>query len=116
MSNTIQNEKSLKGFAKIFKSRSEEKVVAEVPVEKKPTYIRAESQYKREHPRSYERHRGRNGNKAMSYYLPDDIIQLLNIKAAQDGKTKSELVLEGLHYVLREEIREAQAKKREVAV
>ncbi len=116
MSNNIQNGKNLKGFAKIFKGKSEEVVVTEVPVKEQPTHRRAESQYKREHPRSYERHRGRNGNKAMSYYLPDDILKLLNIKAAQDGKTKSELVLEGLHYVLREEIREAQAKKREVAV
>ena len=59
-----------------------------------------------QHPRSYERNRGRDGAKAMSYYLPDDIIDLLNLKAAREKCTKSELVLEGLKYVLREEIRE----------
>ena len=64
------------------------------------------SDYRMQHPRSYERNRGRDGAKAMSYYLPDDIIDLLNLKAAREKCTKSELVLEGLKYVLREEIRE----------
>ena len=61
-----------------------------------------------QHPRSYERNRGRDGAKAMSYYLPDDIIDLLNLKAAREKCTKSELVLEGLKYVLREEIKETK--------
>ncbi len=78
---------------------------------KAPRQKRTNSQYKKDNPRSYERHRGRNGTKAMSYYIPDDIITLLNIKAAQDGKTKSELVLEGLHHVLRHEIQAAKDNK-----
>lgn len=68
------------------------------------------SEYRMQHPRSYERNRGRDGAKAMSYYLPDDIIDLLNFKAAREKCTKSELVLEGLKYILREEIREAKLK------
>lgn len=64
------------------------------------------SEYRMQHPRSYERNRGRDGSKAMSYYLPDDIIELLNLKSAREKCTKSELVLEGLKYILREEIRE----------
>ena len=55
-------------------------------------------------PRAYERYRGKDGTKCMSYYLPEDIITLLNIKAAREGKTKSELVLEGIKYILRDEI------------
>lgn len=66
--------------------------------------------WRKKNPRGYERHRGKDGTKAMSYYLPDDIITLLNIKAAREGVTKSELVLEGLKYVLREEIKEEKAK------
>ncbi len=66
------------------------------------------SEYRMQHPRSYERNRGRDGTKAMSYYLPDDIIDLLNLKAAREKCTKSELVLEGLKYILREEIRETK--------
>ena len=66
------------------------------------------SEYCMQHPRSYERNRGRDGAKAMSYYLPDDIIDLLNLKSEREKCTKSELVLEGLKYILREEIREAK--------
>ena len=66
------------------------------------------SDYRMQHPRSYERNRGRDGAKAMSYYLPDDIIDLLNLKSEREKCTKSELVLEGLKYILREEIREAK--------
>ena len=66
------------------------------------------SEYRMQHPRSYERNRGRDGAKAMSYYLPDDIIDLLNLKSEREKCTKSELVLEGLKYILREEIREAK--------
>ncbi len=66
--------------------------------------------WRKKNPRGYERHRGKDGTKAMSYYLPDEIITLLNIKAAREGVTKSELVLEGLKYILREEIKEEKAK------
>ena len=51
------------------------------------------------------------------YYLPQDIIDLLNIKAAKERKSKSEIVLEGLRYVLREELKESKkssAEKEEV--
>ena len=61
-------------------------------------------------PRAYERNRGRGGTKPMSYYIPPDLIKLLNIKAAQDDKTKSDLVVEGLRWVLREELKEANRK------
>lgn len=77
----------------------------------KPTKQKVD--YKQKNPRGYIRNRGRNGAKPMSYYIPEDIINLLNLKAARDGKTKSELVVEGLKYVLREEIKEEKAKKKE---
>lgn len=64
------------------------------------------SEYKQHHPRSYERNRGRDGSKAMSYYLPDDILELLHQKSKREKIFKSELVLAGLKYVLRDEIRE----------
>lgn len=73
--------------------------------EKKTVAPKVQRDPRKENPRSYERNRGRGGTKPMSYYLPDNIIKLLNVKAAQDGKTKSELVLEGLQYVLREELK-----------
>lgn len=66
--------------------------------------VKVKSDYRQLHPRSYERNRGRDGARAMSYYLPDYIIDLLNMKAAREKCTKSELVLEGLKYILREEI------------
>ena len=62
------------------------------------------SEYKQQHPRSYERNRGRDGSKAMSYYLPDDILELLHQKSKREKISKSELVLAGLKYVLRDEI------------
>lgn len=64
-------------------------------------------------PQGYQRNRGRGGTIPMSYYLPKEIITLLNVKAAKEGKTKSELVLEGLQYVLREEIREEKRRQAE---
>ena len=67
---------------------------------------------RQKNPRGYIRNRGRDGAKAMSYYIPEELITLLNIKAARDGKTKSELVVEGLKYILREEIKEEKAKKK----
>ena len=62
-------------------------------------------------PQGYERYRGRNNCKPMSYYIPDDLLKLLAIKSATEGKTKSELVIEGLKYVLREEIKADKQKK-----
>ena len=47
----------------------------------------------------------------MSYYLPQDLIDMLNIKAAKEGVSKSSLVVEGLRYVLKEEIKAAKAKE-----
>ncbi|MCF2596712.1 hypothetical protein [Pseudoflavonifractor phocaeensis] len=52
----------------------------------------------------------------MSYYLPPDLIKLLNIKAAQEDKNKSELVIEGLRWVLREELKEANRKAKAESV
>lgn len=63
-------------------------------------------------PKGYQRNRGRGGTKPMSYYLPQEIIDLLNIKAAKEHKTKSELVLEGLKWVLREEIKDIKDSKK----
>lgn len=63
-------------------------------------------------PKGYQRNRGRGGTKPMSYYLPQEIIDLLNIKAAKEHKTKSDLVLEGLKWVLREEIKEIKDSKK----
>ncbi len=74
--------------------------------------VKVKKDPKKVNPKGYERNRGRGGTKPMSYYLPDDIITLLNVKAAKEGKTKSELVLEGLRYVLREEIKENKESKK----
>lgn len=63
-------------------------------------------------PQGYERYRGRNNCKPMSYYIPDDLLKLLAIKSATDGKTKSELVIEGLKYVLREELKASKQSKK----
>ena len=52
----------------------------------------------------------------MSYYLPPDLIKLLNVKAAQEDKTKSALVIEGLRWVLREELKEANRKAKTESV
>lgn len=68
---------------------------------------------KKVNPKGYERNRGKGGTKPMSYYLPQDIITLLNIKAAQENKTKSELVLEGLRYILKDELKNAKKDGRE---
>ena len=67
-------------------------------------------------PKGYERNRGKGGTVPMSYYLPKEIIKLLNVKAAKEDKTKSELVLEGLRYILRDEIKEANKERREQSV
>ncbi len=74
--------------------------------------VKQEDKVKKKNSRSYKRNRGKGGTKPMSYYLPDEIISLLNVKAAREGRTKSELVLEGLEYVLREEIKEAREQKK----
>ena len=42
--------------------------------------------------------------------------KLLAIKSAQEGKTKSELVTEGLRWVLREELKEANRKAKTESV
>lgn len=87
----------------------------EPKAEKTPKEKKPKKDPRKANPKGYERNRGRGGTKPMSYYLPNDIITLLNIKAAKEDKTKSELVLEGLRYVLREEIKEAKAKKEQTA-
>lgn len=77
---------------------------------KKPSRAKT-SEAKKRNPRGYTRNRGKNGTKPMSYYLPQDIIDMLNIKAAKEGVSKSSLVVEGLRYVLKEEIKAAKAKE-----
>ena len=62
--------------------------------------------------RRYMRNRGKNGTKPMSYYLPQDLIDMLNVKAAKERVSKSSLVVEGLRYVLKEEIKAAKAKEK----
>lgn len=85
--------------------------------EKAPKEKKVKKDARKQNPRGYERNRGKGGTKPMSYYLPQDIIDLLNIKAAKERKSKSEVVLEGLRYVLREELKESKkssAEKEEV--
>lgn len=82
----------------------EEKVSKEQKPKKDP---------RKTNPRGYVRNRGKNGSKPMSYYIPPELIRLLNIKAAKEDKSKSDLVVEGLRWVLREELKEL---KKETAV
>ena len=85
--------------------------------EKAPKEKKVKKDARKQNPRCYERNRGKGGTKPMSYYLPQDIIDLLNIKAAKERQSKSEIVLEGLRYVLREELKESKkssAEKEEV--
>ena len=70
---------------------------------------------KKRNERSYERYRGRGGNsKPMSYYIPDTdeepILKALELKKSRDGISKSDLVVEGLKYVLSAEIKELKEK------
>lgn len=95
------------------KDKSQEDAVStgtEAPKKEKKSYHRDP---RKANPQGYQRARGRNGTIPMSYYLPKEIISLLNIKAAKDGKTKSELVLEGLKYILKDEIREEKRRQAE---
>lgn len=69
---------------------------------------------KKANPKGYERHRGKGGTKPMSYYIPDDLIKLLNIKAAKEDRTKSEIVVEALRKALKDELKES--KKEDTAV
>lgn len=45
-----------------------------------------------------------------------DLIDMLNVKAAKEGVSKSSLVVEGLRYVLKEEIKAAKEKEKEKAI
>ena len=55
-------------------------------------------------------HRGKGGSIPMSYYLPKWLIVALDEKSKNSGVSKSELVVEGLKYVLRDEIKEMKAR------
>lgn len=55
-------------------------------------------------------HRGKGGSIPMSYYLPQWLIVALHEKSKNSGVSKSELVVEGLKYVLRDEIKEMKAR------
>lgn len=85
----------------------------EPKAEKTPKEKKSKKDPRKSNPKGYERNRGRGGTKPMSYYLPNDIITLLNVKAAKEGKTKSELVLEGLRYILKDELKEQKKEGRE---
>ena len=82
----------------------------EPKAEKTPKEKKSKKDPRKANPKGYERYRGKGENgvktKAMSYYLPQNIIHLIGIKAAKEDKTKSEIVLEGLRYVLRDELKE----------
>lgn len=67
---------------------------------------------KKRNERAYERYRGRGGNsKPMSYYIPDYILKALELKKSRcNGVSKSDLVVEGLKYVLSAEIKELKEK------
>ena len=70
---------------------------------------------KKRNEKSYERYRGRGGHsKPMSYYIPDTpeepILKALELKKVRDGVSKSDLVVEGLKYVLSAEIKELKEK------
>ncbi len=95
-------------LAMLGKQNNEEKETKKTETASKP-----KQDWRKKNPRGYERHRGKDGTKAMSYYLPDDIIRLLNIRAASEGKTKSQLVLEGLQLILKDEIKAEKAKNKE---
>lgn len=79
---------------------------------KKPSRAKT-SEAKKRNPRGYQRNRGKYGTKPMSYYIPQNIIDLLNVKAAKEGVSKSSLVVEGLKYILRDELKELRNKEKE---
>ena len=80
-------------------------------VEKVTSLKKQKKSCRERNPQGYERYRGRNNSKPMSYYIPNDLLKHLAIFSAKTGKTKSELVCEGLRYVLREEIKADKQKK-----
>lgn len=66
---------------------------------------------KKANPRGYERYRGKGGTKPMSYYLPDDIVKVINIRAAKEEVTKSEVVLAALKVYLKDDIKESKKER-----
>ncbi len=73
-------------------------------------HVKSTSVYKIQNPRSYERYRGKNGAKPMSYYIPDNILTALDLKSKRDAISKSDLVVEGLKYILSDELKELKLK------
>ena len=65
---------------------------------------------KKRNERAYERCRGTGGSKGMTYYVPDYILKAMELKKSRDGVSKSDLVVEGLKYVLSAEIKELKEK------
>ena len=65
---------------------------------------------KKRNERAYERCRGKGGSKGMTYYVPDYILKAMDLKKSRDGVSKSDLVVEGLKYVLSAEIKEIKEK------
>ena len=79
---------------------------------KKEKVVKPKDDWRKKNPRGAKRDRGKNGSIPMSYYLPPEIIRCLNIAAATRGLTKSQLVLEGLQIVLKEELKAEKHKKK----
>ena len=65
---------------------------------------------KKRNERAYERCRGKGGSKGMTYYVPDYILKAMELKKSRVGVSKSDLVVEGLKYVLSAEIKELKEK------
>ena len=60
---------------------------------------------KRRYDSAYKRNRGAGGTKAMSYYLPQNIIKAINMRSASVGITKSEVVLAALQTYLKDDLK-----------
>ena len=65
---------------------------------------------KKRNERSYERCRGKGGSKGMTYYVPDYILKAMELKKSKSGISKSDMVVEGLKYILSAEIKELREK------
>lgn len=55
--------------------------------------------------------RGRDGTRAMSYYLDDEVVSALALKSLKESKTKSEVVRDALRKSLDKEIKELKTLK-----
>lgn len=65
-----------------------------------------EENAKEKNPGAYKRNRGKNGSKAMSYYLSEEIIGAIGLRSIKDSVSKSEVVNKALELYLENEIEE----------